>query len=255
MVQTGGNAFDNAAAMTQRGEDYILHGNLIVDGTISEGGGGGGFTLPNNVYLKSENFAGSGTVDLVAADASNNTVLNALTGKVVSFDVNKVQKASISATALTLAAGVAYDLSDGSDKNHQVNVVAAGTVYSLTATPTALTFGTTSPAIVLDKAGTYLLIARANLKYNAATFAATRAVTIKLRRTNNTPADLTGGTRVLATGVITTLTYTFDDSSLAVVYTTTNVNDAITLFGDVAVVPTAGSLDAIEANIVAVRLF
>jgi hypothetical protein len=39
-----------------------------------------------------------------------------------------------------------------------------------------------------------------------------------------------------------------------VLYTTTNTDDAIALFGSLDVVPSAGSLDAVEASIVAVRL-
>lgn len=151
--------------------------------------------------------------------------------------------------------GSAFNLADGSDKNHNVSTFASGTAYVLTTTSAALDFGTSDPTLVLDKAGTYLILARANLKYNGATFAATRAVTLKLRRTNNTPADLTGGSKTLATAVTTTVTATFDDALLPpIFYTTTNTNDIITIFGDVAVGPTAGSLDATEANIIAIRI-
>jgi hypothetical protein len=61
---------------------------------------------------------------------------------------------------------------------------------------------------------------------------------------------------VVLTDIITTLTYTFGVFDLPpVLYTTANVNDAITVFGDVSVVPTAGSLDAVAAEIVAIRLY
>jgi len=40
-----------------------------------------------------------------------------------------------------------------------------------------------------------------------------------------------------------------------VVYTTSNNNDIIEVWGDVSVVPTAGSLDAVEASIIATRLY
>lgn len=150
----------------------------------------------------------------------------------------------------------AYHLTDSADKNYAKTVYAAGTAYSLTATPAALTFGTTSPSLTLDKAGTYLLLARVNVKYVAATFAAARTVTLKLRRTNNTAADLTNGTLVATTDIITTLTYTFGVFDLPrILYTTTNTDDAITIFGDVSAIPSAGSLDAIAAEIVAVRLY
>lgn len=225
-------------------------GTLYAENVVNEGGGE---TLANNVYLKSENAAGTGTLDLVKADASDNTVINAKTGKVGKFAINDSSVGSYSATTITYPK---YSLTDGSDKNYNVAATAVGTAYQLTNTSAALVFGTTSPNLTINKAGTYLLLARANLKYNAATFAATRAVTIKLRRTNNTPADLTGGSKTLATAVITTLTYTFDDSLLPpIIYTTAVATDVISIFGDVAVVPTAGSLDVIEASIVAIRLY
>lgn len=147
-------------------------------------------------------------------------------------------------------------LEDGSDKNHQLSVYAAGTAYALTDTAALLNFGTTDPSLTLNKAGTYLILGRVNLKYNAATFADSRTVTLKLRRTNNTPADLTNGSMTALTDIITTLTYTMGVFNLQpVVYTTAVATDIIQLFGDVSVVPTAGSLDAVEASIVAIRLF
>lgn len=133
---------------------------------------------------------------------------------------------------------------------------AAGTAYQLTATPALLNFGTTDPTITLTQAGTYLLSAHVNLLYNAATFAAVRTVTLKIRRTNNTAADVANSPLVLSTAIITTQTYTFAAVALPqVLYTTANTNDALELFGDVSVVPSAGSLDAVGASILAVRLF
>lgn len=137
---------------------------------------------------------------------------------------------------------------------NQLSVNAAGTAYSLTATPAALDFGTTDPSLTITAPGSYLLLARARLDYSGATFAAVRTATLKLRRTNNTAADLTNGSVAAKTDIITTLTYTMATISWWVVYTTANSDDAITIFGDVSVLPSAGSLDAMEASIVAIRL-
>ncbi len=138
---------------------------------------------------------------------------------------------------------------------HQLSVFAAGTAYSLTNTQAALTFGTTSPSLTLNAAGTYLIFARVRLDYNGATFAANRTATLKLRRTNNTPADLTSGSIAALTQIITTLSFTMGDYSwMPAFYTTANTNDAISIFGALDVVPTAGSLDAVEAQIMAIRL-
>jgi hypothetical protein len=138
---------------------------------------------------------------------------------------------------------------------HQLSVFASGTAYSLTNTQAALTFGTTSPALTLNAAGVYMIFARVRLDYNAATLAANRTVTLKLRRTNNTPADLTGGSVAALTQILTTTTFTMGDYSwMCGFYTTANTNDAIAIFGGMDTAPTAGSLDAVEAQIMAIRL-
>lgn len=140
--------------------------------------------------------------------------------------------------------------------NYNLSVYAAGTAYALTATSAALDFGTTDPALVLDKAGTYLLQATANLQYVGATFAANRTVTLKLRRTNNTAADVANSSVVLGTNIVTTVNGTLDVVVFPpVIYVTTAITDSITIFGDVSVVPTAGALSATQASIVAIRLY
>jgi hypothetical protein len=58
------------------------------------------------------------------------------------------------------------------------------------------------------------------------------------------------------TDIITTLTYTAGVVMLpAVLYTTENNNDIITIKGDVSVVPSAGSFDVTAAEIIAIRLY
>lgn len=149
----------------------------------------------------------------------------------------------------------AFNLSDGSDKNFKLVTTAAGTAYTLTNTSAPLDFGTSDPKGTVTKAGTYLVLARVNLQLAGATFASSRTVTLKLRRTNNTPADLTGGSTSLATGVTSTATGTLFAGLLPpVFYTTTNIDDQITVYADVSVAPSAGALNATEANIVFIRL-
>lgn len=221
----------------------------------------GDISLPNNVFLTAENAAGNAALNLLKADASDNTVLNAPIGKIIAFDVNSVQKVGLSATALTGATGVTaafptFNLLDSADKNHSVSTTASGTGYSFTNTSAAITFGTSTPSLVLDKAGTYLILSKIQLDYVGATFAASRTATVKLRRTNNTPADVTGASAALATAIVTTVTSTFASLSLPpVLYTTTNTNDIIVFYGDLNTVPTAGLFQATAANLVAVRLY
>lgn len=134
------------------------------------------------------------------------------------------------------------------------SITAVGTAYSLTGTPAGLVFGTTNPVLNLTAAGTYLIIASANVILNAATFAAIKTVTLKLRRTNNTAADLANGSITCIAPVVTLISGTVANNTWAKIYTTSNANDSITIFGDVASLPAAGSLDVNEASIIAIKL-
>jgi hypothetical protein len=129
-----------------------------------------------------------------------------------------------------------------------------GTVYTLTAAAAAVAFGTLSPAIVLPEKGVWWVEGYAILRYEGATFAAARTVTLKLRRTNNTAADLDNGSRTLLTGVTTTVT---DVCGTLIIppteYITSNGDDAITLFADVSVLPSAGTFTIVEAYIAAYK--
>lgn len=137
----------------------------------------------------------------------------------------------------------------------QQNVFAAGTAYQLTATSALLDFGTTDPTLTLTGTGTYILFARVRYDYTGATFAASRTVTTKIRRTNNSATDVTNGSVGWTTQIITTLTFTAAIVTIGpVAYTTSGAGDILQLWGDVSVVPSAGSLDAVEANLMAVKI-
>lgn len=139
--------------------------------------------------------------------------------------------------------------------SRRYSTTASGTAYSLTASSAAIDFGTTDPSITLAEAGKYQIEADVLLKYNGATFASSRTVTLKLRRTNNTAADLTNCTVTLPTEVTTTLTGTMCMVHLrADDYTNAGASDAITIFGDVSVAPSAGSLDVTFAKIYARKI-
>lgn len=139
--------------------------------------------------------------------------------------------------------------------NSSLTVYAAGTAYVLTTTSALLDFGTTDPSLTITQPGTYLLLSRGRIDYNAATFAAFQTVTIKLRRTNNTAADITDATTSFRTEIITALTFTASNGDLPpVIYTTANSNDIIQMWGSIGTGPSAGSIDAVEAEIVAIRL-
>lgn len=131
---------------------------------------------------------------------------------------------------------------------------ASGTVYSLTATPALLDFGTTDPTITLSAAGTYLIQGNANLTYNGATYVGTQTATVKFRRTNNTAADLTSGSRTVTLNVVTTSTGDVGIVTVPPVIYTAGAGDIIQLFGSVSATPSAGSIQSDSAEIVAVRI-
>ena len=133
------------------------------------------------------------------------------------------------------------------------SVYAAGTVYTFTASDALLDFGTTDPSITISVAGTYLISANAGLKFNAATYAAANTATVKLRRTNNTPADLSNGSRALTLPVLTT--YTGGDVvTLPPIVYTAAAGDVISLFGILSAAPSVGSITAESAEIVIMRI-
>ncbi len=146
--------------------------------------------------------------------------------------------------------------SNGTRINYYLSAYASGTVYALTNSSALVDFGTTDPDIVIDRSGTYLLRGSVQLKYNAATFAANQTATCKIRRINNTAADLTGATRTIDLRILTTLT---DNAGLILIpetfYNTTNTNDELQIFCTLSASPGAGSVDAVSASITAQRMF
>lgn len=136
-----------------------------------------------------------------------------------------------------------------------ITAYSAGTAYSLTATHALLDFSTTDPAITITSAGTWLIMAGANLKLNGATFAATETAACKVRRTNNTAADLTSAADSITIPIVTTATQHAGTVRIpSIIYTTTNTTDILQVFGRVLVTPSAGSIDATSSFIVAIKL-
>lgn len=157
-------------------------------------------------------------------------------------------------SAYTTVDALAFQTS-GNALNYSVTAYAVGTPYVFTNTAAAIDVGTTDPAIVLDKAGTYLIFGQVHMAYNAATVAAETA-TIKVRRTNNTAADLSAVV-VIDLPASTLLTNSYGIEQIPpFVYTTTATDDAITIFANVSAALSAGSIDAtaIGTSIVAIRI-
>ena len=135
-------------------------------------------------------------------------------------------------------------------------VYAAGTADQLATdgTQIAIDLGTTDPAIVLGEAGRYLILAQFQLEYTGATIT-TQTASFKLRRTNNTPADVADSPVLIDLPAATTLTHTYGVVNMPPVeYVTANADDAIALFGALSAAPGAGSVDVSAASIQAIRI-
>ena len=133
--------------------------------------------------------------------------------------------------------------------SHWLRVYAAGAAYTLTTSYALADFGTTDPKLTIDRPGTYLVLAR--LVWMT-TSAASPTVDFKLRRTNNTAADLANSETSISEGLsaISGATAEYEISLPPVVYTTENTDDLIELWGKTS----AGSPTVTEASIVAVRI-
>ena len=139
--------------------------------------------------------------------------------------------------------------------HNPLSVYATGTVYTLTNASAGVDFGTIDPIVTLNAVGTYALRARVKVALNGATFAANRTLTLKLRRTNNTAADVASSTTTYIVPIVATITNTLAIIDLPeVFYTTALTTDTIQIFSDISTVPSAGSITIDEASIIAVRL-
>lgn len=128
-----------------------------------------------------------------------------------------------------------------------------GSDYSLTTTQALLAFGAGTPQIVITTPGVYLLFARVRLDYNGATFSSNRTISLAIARTNNTPdeiVDMSAKVRVVTTDSSTAGVYMLP----VTIYETANKDDALEIQGRISTLPSAGSLDAVEAELTAVRI-
>lgn len=121
--------------------------------------------------------------------------------------------------------------------------------YTVTATPAQIT----GVAQILGDAGRYLIFARARFDAVAATFAASRVITTYLYNAS-TSANIADSTKAVQTPVITTQTQTLPAYDACVIYEAAGDNEVIQMFTSVSVIPSAGTLDVEEAEIVAIRL-
>lgn len=181
-----------------------------------------------------------------------------LSAEVDGSTTNEIQTLSISTNTVTLSNGggsiTLPSISNPGTNNY--TAYASGTVYSLTTTSAKVDFGTNDPIVTLGAAGTYMIFTNIRVDYAGLTNAVTQACSFKLRRTNNTAADITNATGSFGVPVVTLLTQTAGDCDVApVIYTTTNNNDVIELWGNRGGAISVGSINVGSASIVAVRIY
>lgn len=133
------------------------------------------------------------------------------------------------------------------------SVYGSGTVYSLTVTAALLNLGTNPPTLQLGDAGTYLIMARARFDLNGATFGSVRTLTAKLYN-STTAADIANSSSTQKIPIVTTLTYTLPQYEKTVIYEAASDGETIQLWGSLSNLPSAGSVDCAEADIVAVKI-
>lgn len=133
----------------------------------------------------------------------------------------------------------------------------AGTVYTLTTTSQKVDFGTTDPVVTIPSPGTYLIFTNIKLEANGLTLAVARQSDFKLRRTNNTAADIPNAvTNFKSPAIAVAQNGTAGDVDMAVIkYTTENSGDVLELWGSISGSTLSGTMTVGEASVVAVKIY
>lgn len=215
----------------------------------------GTFTLTNSKTLT---VSDSTTLATNAITFAGTEVLTLTAAKSVTFADAFITSGAFSLTLTTTGTTDVTLPTSGTlgIKNQEIATYATGTAYALTDTAAAINVGTTDPVIVLNVAGTYLIMAQVNLAYTGATVIAETAA-LKVRRTNNTATDLSVVVPI-DLPVATTLTHTYGVVQIPpFIYTTAATDDSVTIFANVSAALGAGTIDAtaIGTSIVAIRLY
>jgi hypothetical protein len=118
--------------------------------------------------------------------------------------------------------------------------------------------GTTTLTLAASSGKNYMLFARLRVDYAGATIAATApTITFKLRRTNNTAADVTNATAAMLTEVVTTFDGTAAELTIiGIPYTTQGASDIIQPMASVDSLTnvSAGAINCITCSLSAMEL-
>lgn len=205
--------------------------------------------------------ASQGTFQVTAVNTTSNP--NNFTGTFKN-QTGDVPSSSIAPGSSVVVAGFSGPAGSNGTNGFTVlgtNNSATGGTQALTATPAqALSMTLTLAA---SAAKTYLLSCRLRLDYVGATLASNQTVTLTLRRTNNTAANISSSTLMtevipnldIQYYLISTLTKSLGELGVYTFpYTTVGVGDVIQPFISISVIPSAGSVNVVEASISAVEI-
>jgi uncharacterized membrane protein len=206
-------------------------------------------TLSNNISGGAYNASGNPVTNITTLEAHGTATFAAVT------ITNAGTTTAVANLGVTSGGVVVTNASPamGSILTNQT-AYSSGTIYTMTASYATVTFGTTSPSITFNNAGTYLILEGANFTARGATYAATNTASIKLRRTSGTPADLTSSTISETIPIITTTSEALGKLSMPVIYTAA-VNDVVVIQATLSATPSAGNVICDSAEIVAIRLY
>ena len=214
------------------------------------------YLVCSDTGTKQIGLQGTNTSDAVIYDSQALNGTTAVESNSAFRTITEIYTGDLEATrTVTQSNNTDVDL-NGAVIGYNRTAYGVGTAYTLTDSAAAIDFGTTDPAIVLAEAGTYLIFGQVHLAYAAATVAAETA-TVKVRRTNNTAADLSDVV-VIDLPASTTLTHSYGVVPIPpFTYTTAAADDAVTLFANVSAALGAGTIDAtgIGTAIVALRIY
>lgn len=112
-----------------------------------------------------------------------------------------------------------------------------------------------SAEITLATAGHYLIMVTARIDRDVVTFASSQTANIKLRETNNGPADLANALANLSTGTPTAESGTMAIVALPAVDYNAAAGDVVEVWGSLTANPYSGALKVVEVSILAVPLF
>lgn len=226
---------NTAGTINARGCKLTYGGCTTVNGALVNGGTGTPAVIFNadNCIMTSSDASGS---DLLDANGNGGCTYNVTSGR--GSGTNGIYTLNQNSGTNTITGKGNYGICT-------FNSYGSGTAYTLTATPAAITFGTTSPSITLP-AGKWRVYSKINVQNNGATFASSRTVTGQLQDTTNS-VSLTNGSDVFITGAITGVTSEAGDLYMEAEYTV-GASTVIVPFISVSVIPTAGSIQAVATG-------